>query len=117
MCAGDDSNLERGIACKLEGRYDEAEVALKAATSQDPGSADAHYHLGLVYGFVGEFELSLAELECAAQLQPQSVPILLDLAMTHAMLGMNDEAKAGFLTVLAIDPGNDKARSNLSYME
>lgn len=117
MCAGETSHLERGIACKLEGRYDEAESALKAALGEDSGSAEAHYHLGLVYGFTGEFELSLAELECAAQIEPQSVPILLDLAMTHAMLGMNDEAKAGFLAVLAIDPGNDKARSNLSYME
>ncbi|MGB9587700.1 MAG: tetratricopeptide repeat protein, partial [Armatimonadota bacterium] len=46
---------------------------------------------------------------------PESVEIRNDLAMTYAMLGMYDEAKAEFLAVLEIDPSNERARRELVY--
>jgi len=38
----------------------------------------------------------------------------IDLAKTHAMLGMYDEARAGFEAVLLVDPLNDVAKQNLA---
>ena len=43
--------LERGIAFKIEGRYDEAISELQLLLSEDPNSSDGHYQMGLVYGF------------------------------------------------------------------
>jgi Flp pilus assembly protein TadD len=108
-------HLERGIALEVAGDYDGAIAELRAALEEEPGCPSAHHHLGRIYGFTGEFDLSLHELQCAAARAPDSLPALLDLALTYAMLGMNDDAKAGFASVLLIDPDNETALKNMAY--
>ncbi len=56
-----EDRLERGIAYKIEGRYEEATTEFLAILAVDPDHAEAHHQMGLVLGFVGEFEKSVTE--------------------------------------------------------
>jgi Flp pilus assembly protein TadD len=49
------------------------------------------------------------------ELEPSDLKGRNDLALTYAMLGMNDEARAGFETVLEMDPTNAVALRNIVY--
>jgi tetratricopeptide (TPR) repeat protein len=45
-----------GIACREQGRLDEAAQRLEKALCLDPMNADAHYHLGLTYLALGNLK-------------------------------------------------------------
>jgi tetratricopeptide (TPR) repeat protein len=117
MSCLENSILERGIAYKNEGQYDEAVAAFKEVLEKDPNSCDAHHQLGLVYGFTGLFDESLEELQKAVQLAAERVDIRLDLALTYSMLGMYDEATAEFQEVLRLDPNNKRATDSLKFIK
>lgn len=110
-------HLERAIAYKIAGNYDDARGELLAALDEEPDSAEAHHQLGLVHGFTGMFDESLESLQKAVTLDGNSLTFRNDLALTYAMLGMNEEAKAGFEEVLRRDPGNEVARKNILFFE
>jgi tetratricopeptide (TPR) repeat protein len=113
---GLEERLARGIACKIEGRYEEAAAEIKAVLAESPLYAEAHHQLGLVYGFVGLFDESIAELEQSVRLDPSLALARNDLALTYTMLGRYDEAKAEFALVLEKDRHNDVALRNLTYL-
>jgi len=108
-----DEKLARGIACKIEGRYDEAVTELQQVVQDNPSHAEARHQLGLVYGFIGLF---VSELERAASLDPDNILARNDLALTYTMLGMYEEAKTEFARVLERDRQNDVALRNLTYL-
>ncbi len=110
-------HLERAIAYKVEGNYDAALVELRELIAEEPTSGEARHQMGLVLGFIGEFDQSLEELKKAAELDSADVTTLIDLAKTLAMLGMYDEAKEGFLRVLELEPANEVAKQNLVFFQ
>ena len=112
-----EERLERGIAHKLEGRYEEATAEFQSLLDENPDHPEAHHQMGLVLGFVGKFDESLIALEHAAALAPSSVLARNDLALTYTMLGRYEEAKAEFARVLEQDQSNDVARRNLTYLQ
>jgi tetratricopeptide (TPR) repeat protein len=107
--------LERGIAFKIDGRYEEAASEFTQLLSEDPNSSDGHHQLGLVLGFEGDFDKSLEELQHAVLLAPSRIDIRTDLALTYSMLGMYDEAEAEFKEVLSRDPENKRALDSLKF--
>lgn len=116
MGSHDNPHLERGIAFKIEGRYEEAITEFKLLLSEDPNSSDGHHQLGLVYGFIGLFDESLEELKHAVTLAPTRVDMRNDLALTYSMLGMYDEAKQEFEEVLRRDPSNKRALESIAFL-
>lgn len=107
--------LERGIAFKVDGRYEEAIAEFCQLIAEDPNSCDGHYQLGLVYGFTGMFDESLEELQRAVMLAPARIDTRTDLALTYSMLGMYDEAMTEFKEVLSRDPENKRALDSLKF--
>jgi len=107
--------LERGIALKVEGRYEEAILELRHLLAEDNNSSDGHHQLGLVYGFTGMFDESLEELQRACTLAPGRTDMRSDLALTYSMLGMYDEATHEFREVLKRDPENKRALDSLKF--
>ena len=108
--------LERGIAFKIDGRYEEAATELTQLLSEDPNSSDGQHQLGLVYGFTGDFDESLVHLQRAVTLAPSRIDMRTDLALTYSMLGMYDEAATEFKEVLERDPENKRALQSLQFL-
>jgi Flp pilus assembly protein TadD len=115
LSASWEERFQRGVAMKVDGRYEEATAELLAVLEERPDYAPAHHELGLVYGFTGMFDESIEELKRAVELEPSDLKGRNDLALTYAMLGMNEEARAGFETVLEMDPTNATALRNIVY--
>ncbi len=115
MVSQGNSQLDRGIAFKVEGRYEEAVTEIREFLEQDPNSADGHHQLGLVYGFIGLFDESIEELQKAVLLTPTRVDPRVDLALTFSMLGEYDKAKSEFEEVLRRDPANKRALDSLQF--
>ena len=116
MASSANAYFERGLAFKVEGRYDEAVAEFQQLLVEDPNSCDGRYQLGLVYGFTGLFDESLDELRRASVLAPARIDVRLDLALTFTMLGMYDEAKVEFEEILRREPNNKRALESLSFI-
>ena len=108
--------LERGIAFKIDGRYEEAASELAQLLNDDPNSSDGHHQLGLVQGFIGDFDVSMEHLQRAVTLAPARIDIRNDLALTYSMLGMYDEAATEFKEVLVREPDNKRALESLQFL-
>lgn len=113
--ADSERRLQEAVNHKVVGEYEEAIAILKDILADDPDNAEAHRELGLIYGFQGLFDESVEELTIAVGLDGSRPDFLCDLAMTHAMLGMFDEAKPEFEKVLAMDPENKIAQQQMVY--
>ncbi len=110
-----DERLQRGVALKVEGRYEEALREILAVLEDVPDSARAHRELGLVMNFTGQFEESIEELRRAVELDGQFLDARVDLALAYSMLGFMDEAKAELETVLEADPSHPQALRHIVY--
>lgn len=113
--ADSEQKLQEAISLKVEGDYDAAVPILQEIIETDQNNVEARRQLGLIYGFQGLFDESLEELAAAYGLDSARADILCDLAMTHAMLGMFEEAKVEFARVLDMDPGNKTATQQMVY--
>lgn len=110
-----EERLQRGVALKLEGRYDDALNEIQAVLQDAPGYARAHRELGLVMNFTGQFEESIEELRRAVDLEPFSLDWRVELALAYSMLGFMDEAKTELETVLEADPSHSQALRHIVY--
>ncbi len=110
------ATLDKAIALKIDGQYDDAVELLQQVLAVEPNSSECRYQLGLVYGFTGMFDESIEELSKASQLAPTSVEIQVDLALTFSMLGMYEEAKCEFEKVLVLDPNNKRALDSIKFL-
>lgn len=108
--------LARALSLKNDGQYDGAVAEFKGILAADPKHAEAHMHLGLVYGFIGQFTDSAEELKLAIECRAGYLDAHLNLAKTHCMLGDYEQAKAEFTRVLELQPDNTEAAKQLSFL-
>lgn len=106
---------QRGFDLRCEGRYTAAKVEFERVLATDPKHCDARWQMGLIEGFEGDFDGSLATLRALAAEFPNSLHVRNDLAMTLMMLGMIDEAGAEFQEILRRDPTHENAKKQLAY--
>ena len=110
-----DEQYQRAYELRCEGRYAEAKDILLAVLRTEPTHRDARWQMGLIKGFEGDFDGSLADLAALVAENPNVPKIRYDLAMTQMMLGSYDEAKANFSEVLRQQPDHEQAAIQLSY--
>ena len=108
---------ERGFELRCSGSYGEAKKVLQQALSIEPAHADAQWQLGLIEGFEGDFDGSIATLGRVVEENPAHVGARYDLAMTLMMLGMEAEACAHFQEVLRLSPDHEKAKQQIIYCQ
>lgn len=108
--------FDKGVQHRLNGEYDQAEAMFKSVILEQPNNADAHHELGLVYSFRALMDESLQHLLRAVQLVPSSTLYMNDLGKTFAMFGEDAKAKMAFDHVLKLDPFNEEATKQLSYL-
>ncbi|HEY0867576.1 MAG TPA: tetratricopeptide repeat protein [Fimbriimonas sp.] len=106
---------QRGFQLRCDGRYAEARDDLQRVLALNPNHYKAQHQLGLIQGFEGDFEGSLATLTALSSRFPNDLDIRYDLAMTQLMLGMFDEGCANINFILSVDPTHEKAMQQSAY--
>ena len=89
---------------KFEWKWDEAEAAFRRAISANPEYALAHHWYGEMLGLLGRFDEAIVRLRRARDLDPASLPLLMDLAGPLLLSGRIAEARAVVEAAAAIDP-------------
>lgn len=110
-----EATFQRGFEFRCGGQYDLARVEFTKVLAQDPQHFKSIHQMGLIQGFEGDFDGSLATLQGLCDGHPENIEIRYDLAMTQMMLGMSDEACANFKKILAVDPTHEKAKQQVIY--
>lgn len=108
---------DKGFELRCSGAYREARTALQQLLDMEPGHADARWQMGLIEGFEGDFDGSIATLSKLVEEHPDHVNARYDLAMTLMMLGMDEEACAQFKEVLRQKPDHEKALQQIVYCQ
>jgi Tfp pilus assembly protein PilF len=111
------ARFERAVSLVNEGQYEEAKAELEAILASHPEHAKSYIQLGLVYCYTGLFHESIETLQKGVELDPENLDGRNKLALTYVMLGMNDEARAEFESVLKADPTNAVALKNIVYFQ
>jgi Flp pilus assembly protein TadD len=104
-----ESVLERGIADLKAGRFEQAEQALSRAVEQQPDSADAHHHLGVLYLQTGRFDRAAASLARAVKLAPERARSWKALGAAYAAKGDFPAAEGPFRRACELDPAEEAA--------
>ncbi len=110
-----EQTYQQGFQLRCDGNYGAARQALERVLAADPGHVDARHQIGLIEGFEGDFDGSLATLTELARLYPNNLGLLYDLAMTQMMLGMYEEACANLRQILSVNPTQEKALQQTTY--
>jgi tetratricopeptide (TPR) repeat protein len=105
-------NLSGGAALAL-GLTQDAERFWQAAIARDPGCADAHYNIGLLYHRRRDLDAAARAFARAITLRPQHAPALNNLGAVLQAVGRNGEAVTLLQRSVAINPGNAPAFNNL----
>lgn len=110
-----DADYERGFQLRCEGNYGDAKAIFERILAQDPNHVKARLQFGLIQGFEGDFEGSLATLSELSATNAANLDVRYELAMTQMMLGMFDEGCANIRAILAVDPTHEKALQQSAY--
>jgi Flp pilus assembly protein TadD len=96
-----------------DGRPAEAAAHWRESIRLEPGSAAAHYNLGLALSMQRQFSEATSAFETAVRLDPSHAEALNNLGAMHQLAGRLGEAASNYRRALALRPDNDEARTNL----
>jgi tetratricopeptide (TPR) repeat protein len=94
-------------------QYTEARGDLEALKKQYPSYWSARATLGYLYRLLGEYQLSIQELEEVEKFQPD-LDVLYQLGLTYAQMGDKDKAKAAWQNALKFNPKNEEILNALA---
>lgn len=115
----DDANLvmELGRVLTQLHLFDEAEASFREAVRRDPGLGKAWLFLGTLLHTEGRFVEAGPPLDRAAALLPEDAKSLTAWGVNRAALGRRDEAIAALRKAARLDPGFERARTELERIE
>ncbi len=96
------------------GRHEEAIVLQRKAAELDPLSKVIMINLGYSLQADGQIQTALKHYQSVHELYPEYPLALTSLANTHIVLGNYVQAIISLEKAIALDPGNLRARANLS---
>jgi tetratricopeptide (TPR) repeat protein len=103
--AGASPGLDRLTAGDVAG----AERILQDAVRRDPGSAESHFHLGLVRARQGRDDDAVARFDRALALDPELPGVQLSRGISLHRLGRHRNAEGAFEAALRQEPGEPSA--------
>ena len=101
-------------ALRLQGKFDESVVDLRAAIRIDPTFAPAHSDLGMILREQKNIPEAVAAYREAIRLDPRSTDAHNGLAITYAGSGRLEDARAEFQAIVEIDPESTIGYYNLA---
>ena len=105
----------KGFEYRCNGQYAEAKAEFQRVLGFNPRHIKARMQIGLIQGFEGDFEGSMATLAALCSEVPNALAVQYELAMTQLMLGEFDDGCANIRYILAIDPTHEKALQQSAY--
>ena len=105
----------KGFEYRCNGQYAEAKVEFERVLGINPRHVKARMQIGLMQGFLGDFDASLATLAALSTDEPNDLDVRFELAMTQLMLGDFDAGCTNIRYILAIDPTHEKALQQSAY--
>jgi Flp pilus assembly protein TadD len=102
----------RGAKLLEDGKYDEAEQALKRALIADIMFGPAHNNLGKVYYHAGKYYLAAWEFEYACKLMPHQPEPHNNLGLVFEAVGKLDDAVKEYSEAIKIEPNNPQFLGN-----
>jgi len=93
-----------GQIAMRDGEPRKAIASFQEAIQRDPGLADAHLNLGVLYHDAGDYEAAIAEFQAAIRLLPGYRDAHLDLGNSLRKLGRFAEAEEAYRKALKLDP-------------
>jgi tetratricopeptide (TPR) repeat protein len=108
-----DSHYLLGLYLQKQSKHREAIEEFTKTTKIDPMYAKAYNAMGISYDNLGEFAMATKCYEVTLDLSPTGEHYN-NLGYNLVLKGEYDEAVEMLKTAVAIDPGNDRIRSNLA---
>lgn len=105
-----------GLAYTYEGRYAEAELALRKGLDVQPGHGYSLHNLGVAVRRQGRVEEAIGYYEQAMAQDPWDSLYAYNAAEAYAFLGQDARAEQLYRRVLRVRPGHHEARHNLGYL-
>lgn len=110
-------NFILGLVAIHKREFPRAVEALRRANRSQPDAPDILRSLGWALFHQGETMQGVVTLERALNLEDGNIHTLCDLGEVYLALRNSAKARALFLRVLAIDPGNSRAREGVARTE
>lgn len=105
-----------GIACRDQGRPDEAIGYLERSVAADASFPDTHSNLGAAYAAAGRYEDAVVSFKKAIELRPRYVTAIDNLGLAHKELGQHEEAIDCFRRVQKLEPKRLSALSEVAHL-
>lgn len=100
---------KRSLSAGPAGEERKAEQLLTKAVALDPGFADAHYQLGLLYQDEGASDKAITEYEAAVRLRPDLKQAHYRLGRLYADRGQTERSQDEFRIVRSLESSEDTA--------
>ena len=112
-----DPDYQIGRSYQGRRQYDAAIAAYRKSLEVNPGNAEAHNALGVIYASLGKHEQAETELIAALGLAPSAAHIHNNLGYAYLLRGRNVDAVAALKVATGLDPANQRSRQNLRAAE
>jgi len=112
-----DANYQKGRSYQGRIQYGAAIAAYRKSLEANPGNAEAHNALGVIYATQGKHEQAVIELKAALALAPAAAHIHNNLGYTYLLQGRNADALAALKVASGLDPDNVRSRANMKIAE
>ena len=112
-----DANYQKGRSYQGRIQYGAAIAAYRKSLEANPGNAEAHNALGVIYASQGKHEQAVIELKAALALAPAAAHIHNNLGYAYLLQGRNAEALAALKVASGLDPDNERSRANIKIAE
>jgi len=100
----------------MQGKYKDAEQALRKAIKIDPNLTDAHVELGIVYAALGDHYHAIQEYKAALALKPTDAIAYYNLAKSHHARGNIAGAIQAYQAAITFNPKLVNAYWNLALV-
>jgi len=112
-----DNNYELGNAYARVNDKEKAIWAYLKAIEANPGYDEIYSNLGIMYGETGKIPEAIESLNKSIKINPLSVPTRSYLAQIFVRTGEWEKAAQEYREILDLEPENEKAKTNLSYVQ